>query len=69
MYVQVPPGVRARDMFCDIEQRHVRFGLRGNPPFLDVSARGVPGGVKGKEGCRVRAAAPACEHAAAVAAV
>jgi hypothetical protein len=39
MYVEVPPGVHARDMFCDIEARHVRFGLKGNPPFLDVSPR------------------------------
>jgi hypothetical protein len=37
VYVPVPPGVRARDMFCDIEKAHLRFGLKGNPPFLDVS--------------------------------
>lgn len=37
VYVPVPPGVRGRDMFCDIEARHLRFGLKGNPPFLDVS--------------------------------
>jgi hypothetical protein len=36
MYVEVPPGVRARDMFCEIAQRHIKFGLKGNPPFLDV---------------------------------
>ena len=41
MYVDVPPGVRARDMFCDVEQRHIRFGLKGNPPFMDVSGRGA----------------------------
>jgi hypothetical protein len=39
VYVEVPPGVRARDMFCDIERQHVRFGIKGNPPFLDVSQR------------------------------
>lgn len=42
MYVEVPPGVRAKDMFCDIEQRHIKFGLKGNPPFLDVSYQDLP---------------------------
>lgn len=41
VYVEVPPGVRARDMFCDIERQHVRFGIKGNPPFLDVSELAV----------------------------
>ncbi|GBF88563.1 hypothetical protein Rsub_01278 [Raphidocelis subcapitata] len=36
VYVPVPPGVRARDMFCDIDRTHLRFGLKGNPPFLDL---------------------------------
>ncbi|KIZ06512.1 NudC domain-containing protein 2 [Monoraphidium neglectum] len=40
MYVEVPPGVRARDMFCEIAQRHIKFGLKGNPPFLDLDLTG-----------------------------
>jgi len=37
MYVEVPPGMRAKEMFCEIEKQHVKFGLKGNPPFMDVS--------------------------------
>ncbi|KAF8066236.1 BOB1 [Scenedesmus sp. PABB004] len=36
VYVPVPPDVRAREIFCDVEQQHLRFGRKGNPPFLDL---------------------------------
>lgn len=36
IYVALPPGVRAKDLFCDITSSHVRFGLNANPPYLDV---------------------------------
>ncbi len=38
VYVETPPGIRAKDMFCDILRQHIRFGMQGNPPFMDVSA-------------------------------
>lgn len=41
MYVGVPSGVRGKDMFCDIEQRHIKFGLKGNPPFMDLDLAGA----------------------------
>ena len=36
LYVQVPPGVRAKDLQVDIKADSVAFGLRGSPPFLSV---------------------------------
>jgi HSP20 family molecular chaperone IbpA len=35
VYVPVPPGVRGRDLDVLVERARLRFGLRGNPPFLD----------------------------------
>ncbi len=35
VFVRPPGGVRARDLDVDIKARHLRLGLRGNPPFLD----------------------------------
>jgi hypothetical protein len=39
LYIDTPPGVRAKDLFCDVEKQHVKFGIKGNPPFLDVSSQ------------------------------
>eukprot|EP00854_Cymbomonas_tetramitiformis_P024776 gene24776-30177_t len=36
IYVDVPPGVKANILFCDIEAQHLKFGIKGNPPFLDA---------------------------------
>jgi hypothetical protein len=36
VYVPVPPGMAAREIFCDITRQHLKFGRAGNPPFLDV---------------------------------
>jgi len=33
----VPEGVRGRDLDVCIERGRCRLGLRGNPPYLDVS--------------------------------
>jgi hypothetical protein len=35
VYVRVPEGVRGRDLDVSVERARLRFGLRGNPPFLD----------------------------------
>ena len=37
LYVRVPPGARAKDLAVDIQAAKLSFGVRGNPPFLDVS--------------------------------
>ena len=36
LYVQVPQGVKAKDLQVDIKADSVAFGLRGSPPFLSV---------------------------------
>eukprot|EP00798_Chlamydomonas_sp_ICE-L_P003977 gene3977-14056_t len=35
IYIDVPPGIRAKQMFCDITTQHLKFGLTGNPAFMD----------------------------------
>mmetsp|Transcript_2895 Transcript_2895/g.4876 ORF Transcript_2895/g.4876 Transcript_2895/m.4876 type:complete len:160 (+) Transcript_2895:134-613(+) len=35
VYVDAPPGLAAKFLFCDIECQKVKFGIKGNPPFLD----------------------------------
>lgn len=37
MYIPVPADMSAKEIFCDISKQHVKFGRKGNPPFLDVS--------------------------------
>eukprot|EP00966_Prymnesium_polylepis_P226759 5246411-Prymnesium_polylepis.2 len=38
MYVQPPPGVTAKMMDCKIGASHLKLGIKGNPPFIDVRA-------------------------------
>jgi len=40
LYIETPPGVRAKELFCDITKQHVKFGVKGNPPFLDLDLAG-----------------------------
>jgi hypothetical protein len=35
VYVQVPPGCRAKDLFCNVTSKRVSMGLHGNPPYLE----------------------------------
>jgi hypothetical protein len=37
IYIDVPPGVRAKELFVEIKQSHIRIGIKPNPPYLDVS--------------------------------
>lgn len=37
MYIGVPPDLKAKEIFCDINKQHLKFGRQGNPPFMDVS--------------------------------
>ena len=36
IYVPVPAGVRAKDLAVDIQSTHLKIGIKGNPPYLDV---------------------------------
>lgn len=38
IYVPVPPGVTGKQLFVDIETRHLRFGIKSTPAYLDVRA-------------------------------
>ncbi|PNW79853.1 hypothetical protein CHLRE_08g369400v5 [Chlamydomonas reinhardtii] len=35
IYVPVPPGVTGKQLFVDIETRHLRFGIKSTPAYLD----------------------------------
>lgn len=35
-YIKPPEGIRARQLDIAITARHLRVGIKGNPPFLDV---------------------------------
>ncbi len=37
LYIEPPPGVTAGLVDCKITPNHLRLGIKGNPPFLDVS--------------------------------
>jgi hypothetical protein len=37
VYVEVPPGARAKDLLVTIGTKHIKFGLGSNTPYLDVS--------------------------------
>ena len=37
LYIETPPGVTADRLDCKITPRHIRLGIKGNPPFIDVS--------------------------------
>jgi hypothetical protein len=37
IYVQLPSGVSARQLYVDITSTHIKIGIKPNPPYLDVS--------------------------------
>ncbi len=37
IYITAPPGVRSHDIECTIKHCRVTLGIKGNPPFIDVS--------------------------------
>ena len=38
LYVQLPAGVKAKQLYVDISSSHLRIGVKPNPPYLDVRA-------------------------------
>ena len=38
VFIEVPPGVKAKMLDIKIDAKRLRVGLRGNPPFIDVRA-------------------------------
>lgn len=40
LFIEVPPGVRAKQLEVIIGHRHLLVGIKGNPPYLDVSGDG-----------------------------
>eukprot|EP00193_Tetraselmis_chui_P022184 CAMPEP_0177778854 /NCGR_PEP_ID=MMETSP0491_2-20121128/16205_1 /TAXON_ID=63592 /ORGANISM="Tetraselmis chuii, Strain PLY429" /LENGTH=157 /DNA_ID=CAMNT_0019298213 /DNA_START=107 /DNA_END=580 /DNA_ORIENTATION=+ len=41
IYVEVPPGVRGKMIYCDISRKHLRLGITPNPPYLDLGLFGL----------------------------
>lgn len=36
LYVRVPEGVRAKQIYCEIRTDGLKFGIGENKPYLDV---------------------------------
>lgn len=37
MYIKLPPNVHPKQFYCKIQSKHVEIGIKGNPPYLNVS--------------------------------
>ncbi|CAM9964548.1 unnamed protein product [Ascophyllum nodosum] len=40
LYIEPPPGLKADQIDCTITPRHLRLGIKGNPPFIDEDTGG-----------------------------
>lgn len=38
MYITLPKGVPTKLFHCKIQSKHVEVGIKGNPPYLNVSS-------------------------------
>lgn len=38
MYIKLPPNVHPKAFHCKIQSKHIEVGIKGNPPFLNVSS-------------------------------
>ena len=61
IYIQVPQGVRAKQLDVSIKPQHLRVGIKELPPYLDVSRR--PRQLRGGSGeralkCSTRSSEP-----------
>ncbi|KAG2482136.1 hypothetical protein HYH03_018922 [Edaphochlamys debaryana] len=41
IYVEVPPGVTGKHLFVEITTKHLRFGIKPNPPYMDTDLAGA----------------------------
>lgn len=41
MVIPVPVGTKSRLVVCEIKKNHLRVGLKGQPPIIDVSVNGM----------------------------
>lgn len=37
MYISLPPNVHPKQFYCKIQSKHIEVGIKGNPPYLNVS--------------------------------
>lgn len=37
IYINLPPNVHPKQFYCKIQSKHVEVGIKGNPPYLNVS--------------------------------
>ena len=37
IYISLPPNVPTKLFYCKIQSKHVEVGIKGNPPYLNVS--------------------------------
>lgn len=42
IYIEVPSGVRAKQLFVEVKQSHIKIGITPNPPYLDVRQPFMP---------------------------
>lgn len=36
VFVPMPPGVKAKQLFVEIAKSNIKFGITPNPPYMDV---------------------------------
>ena len=39
IYIQVPAGVKGKQIYVDLETTHIKVGIKPNPPYLEVGIR------------------------------
>lgn len=37
LYITLPPNVHPKAFHCKIQSKHIEVGIKGNPPYLNVS--------------------------------
>lgn len=37
IYINLPPNVHSKLFYCTIQSKHIELGIKGNPPFLNVT--------------------------------
>jgi hypothetical protein len=42
IYINLPPNVNSKQFYCKIQSKHIELGIKGNPPFLNVTLISFP---------------------------